>query len=45
MRRVAVITGSRADFGLLRSTMDAIETHPFVTDEGTEGRRCRSGGR
>ena len=28
MRRVAVITGSRADFGLLRSTMDAIETHP-----------------
>jgi UDP-hydrolysing UDP-N-acetyl-D-glucosamine 2-epimerase len=27
MRKVAVITGSRADFGLLRSTIDAIEAH------------------
>ncbi len=28
MRRIAVITGSRADFGLLRSTIDAVEAHP-----------------
>ena len=28
MRKIAVITGSRADFGLLRSTIDAIDSHP-----------------
>ncbi|MBK7406499.1 MAG: UDP-N-acetylglucosamine 2-epimerase (hydrolyzing) [Phycisphaerales bacterium] len=27
-RRVAVVTGSRADFGLLRSVMAAVENHP-----------------
>ena len=27
-RRVAVLTGSRADYGLLRSTMSAVATHP-----------------
>ena len=27
-RRVLVVTGSRAEFGLLRSTMEAIDSHP-----------------
>ncbi len=30
MRTVAVITGSRADFGLLRSVMQAIDEHPTL---------------
>ena len=31
VRRVAVITGSRAEFGLLRSTMQAIRAHPDLS--------------
>ncbi|HZW09616.1 MAG TPA: hypothetical protein VFF69_06915, partial [Phycisphaerales bacterium] len=27
-RRVAVVTGSRADFGLLRPVMEAVQNHP-----------------
>lgn len=29
-RRIAVVTGSRAEFGLLRSTLDALQTDPRV---------------
>jgi len=30
LRRVAVITGSRAEYGLLRSTMHAVDQHPHL---------------
>ena len=30
-RRVLVVTGSRSEFGLLRSTLDALHAHPDTT--------------
>ncbi|RME40661.1 MAG: UDP-N-acetylglucosamine 2-epimerase (hydrolyzing) [Planctomycetota bacterium] len=30
-RRVAVVTGTRAEYGLLRSTMEAVSAHPRMT--------------
>ena len=31
MRTIAVVTGTRAEYGLLRSTMAAIDAHPALT--------------
>ncbi len=32
-RRIAVVTGTRADYGLLRSTMEAIDRHAKLSLE------------